>query len=103
VENILKKTQAAGTVSEALFDQNEEKALYGRFKEMEDPFIARTAKGEYAQALRLLAGLKEPIDDFFDKVMVMSEDEGVRSNRIALLKSLLGLFDRVAQFSKISI
>lgn len=103
VENILKKTQAAGTVSEALFDQNEEKALYGRFKEMEDPFIVRTAKGEYAQALRLLAGLKEPIDDFFDKVMVMSEDEGVRSNRIALLKSLLGLFDRVAQFSKISI
>ena len=69
---------------------------------MEGSFIAHAAKGEYAEALRLLAGLKEPIDSFFDKVLVMSEDEGVRKNRIALLKALVGLFDRVAQFSKIS-
>jgi glycyl-tRNA synthetase beta chain len=102
VENILKKTQAEGTVSEALFAQDEEKALYARFREMEDPFIAHAVKGEYTRALKLLAGLKEPIDAFFDKVLVMSEDEDIRRNRIALLKSLVGLFDRVAQFSKIS-
>jgi glycyl-tRNA synthetase beta chain len=69
---------------------------------MEDPFIAHAVKGEYTRALKLLAGLKEPIDAFFDKVLVMSEDEDIRRNRIALLKSLVGLFDRVAQFSKIS-
>ncbi|MDX9762403.1 MAG: DALR anticodon-binding domain-containing protein, partial [Desulfomonilia bacterium] len=102
VENILKKTQAKGAVSEALFVQDEEKALYARFREMEDPFIAHAAKGEYARALMLLAGMKEPIDAFFDKVLVMSEDEDIRRNRIALLKSLVGLFDQVAQFSKIS-
>ncbi|HRR70443.1 MAG TPA: DALR anticodon-binding domain-containing protein, partial [Desulfomonilia bacterium] len=102
VENILKKVQVSGSVSEDLLIQDEEKALYGRFREMEDSFIAHAAKGEYAEALRLLAGLKEPIDSFFDKVLVMSEDEGVRKNRIALLKGLVGLFDRVAQFSKIS-
>ncbi|NLW69112.1 MAG: glycine--tRNA ligase subunit beta [Bacteriovoracaceae bacterium] len=102
VENILKKVQVSGSVSEDLLAQDEEKALYGRFREMEGSFIAHAAKGEYAEALRLLAGLKEPIDSFFDKVLVMSEDEGVRKNRIALLKALVGLFDRVAQFSKIS-
>lgn len=102
VENILKKTQAEGTVSEAFFVQDEEKALYARFREMETSFITHADRGEYARALKLLAGLKEPIDAFFDKVLVMSEDEDIRRNRIALLKSLVGLFDRVAQFSKIS-
>ncbi len=102
VENILKKVEAAGNIKESLFAQDEEKTLYSRFKEMEDPFIAHSVKGEYASALKLLAGLKEPIDNFFDKVLVMSDDAQVRSNRIALLKNLVGLFDRVAQFSKIS-
>lgn len=102
VENILKKVEAAGDIKESLFAQDEEKSLYGSFKEMEDPFIALSVKGEYASALKLLAGLKEPIDNFFDKVLVMSDDAEVRSNRIALLKNLVGLFDRVAQFSKIS-
>jgi glycyl-tRNA synthetase beta chain len=102
VENILKKTAATGQVSDGLFAQDEEKALYARFKQAEDPFIAHAAKGEYAEALKLLAALKEPVDSFFDKVLVMAEDEAVKANRIALLKSLVGLFDKVAQFSKIS-
>jgi glycyl-tRNA synthetase beta chain len=102
VENILKKAGKTGEVSASLFAQDEEKALFARFKETEDPFIANAVKGEYTGALKLLADLKEPIDSFFDKVLVMSEDEAVKANRIALLKSLVGLFDRVAQFSKIS-
>ncbi len=59
-------------------------------------------KGEYIDALKLLAGLKDPIDSFFEKVLVMSEDIKVRENRIALLKGLVVLFDKVAKFSKIS-
>jgi glycyl-tRNA synthetase beta chain len=102
VENILKKVEPGNTVSPDLFAQDEEKALYSRFKETEDPFIADAVKGEYTGALKLLASLKEPIDSFFDKVLVMSDDIDVRSNRIALLKNLVSLFDRVAQFSKIS-
>jgi len=102
VENILKKAGETGSVNPGLFAQDEEKALYDRFRETEDPFIANAAKGEYAEALKLLAGLKDPIDSFFDKVLVMSEDEAVKNNRIALLKSLVGLFDRVAQFSRIT-
>jgi glycyl-tRNA synthetase beta chain len=69
---------------------------------MEGTFSAHTQQGKYTDALKLLAGLKEPIDNFFNKVLVMSEDVSVRENRIALLKGLVSLFDKVAKFSKIS-
>ncbi|HON95871.1 MAG TPA: glycine--tRNA ligase subunit beta, partial [Deltaproteobacteria bacterium] len=72
------------------------------FSAMEQPFLAHTSNGRYTEALKLLAGLKEPIDSFFDKVLVMSEDVAVRENRVALLKGLVSLFDKVAKFSKIS-
>ncbi|MBN2297093.1 MAG: glycine--tRNA ligase subunit beta [Deltaproteobacteria bacterium] len=102
VENILKKVEAAPEISEGLFAQEEEKALYKSFKEVENSFISLVAEGEYTSALKLLAGLKDPIDQFFDKVLVMAEDIDTRNNRIALLKSLVSLFDQIAQFSKIS-
>jgi glycyl-tRNA synthetase beta chain len=102
VENILKKAATQASVNPALFDQDEEKALYKAFKDMEGAFIANTDKGDYTAALKLLAGLKDPIDRFFEKVLVMSEDAAVKENRIALLKGLVLLFDKVAKFSKIS-
>jgi glycyl-tRNA synthetase beta chain len=102
VENILKKVEASPEISEDLFAQEEEKGLFKSFKEVENSFIGFAAKGEYTSALKLLAGLKDPIDNFFDKVLVMAEDITTRNNRIALLKSLVTLFDQIAQFSKIS-
>src|SRR5215471_139426 len=56
---------------------------------------------EYLEALRLLATAREPVDRFFDKVMVMVEDKGVRANRLALLRTLLQEFSTIADFSKI--
>ena len=102
VENIIKKTVPTSKVNPALFAQDEEKALHNAFQAMEGAFVAHTQKGEYIDALKLLAGLKDPIDSFFEKVLVMSEDIKVRENRIALLKGLVVLFDKVAKFSKIS-
>ncbi len=102
VENILKKTQAATEICADLFAQEEEKALYEGFKDMEQSFIGHADQGDYTAALKLLSGLKEPIDHFFDKVLVMAEDIPTRNNRIALLKSLVTVFDKIAQFSKIS-
>ncbi|HVN71498.1 MAG TPA: glycine--tRNA ligase subunit beta [Desulfomonilia bacterium] len=102
VENILKKASAHGKVDPDLFAQEEEKVLFKAFHAMEGLFGAHTNRGEYTDALKLLAGLKEPIDGFFDKVLVMSEDVSVRENRIALLKGLVSLFDKVAKFSRIS-
>jgi glycyl-tRNA synthetase beta chain len=58
-------------------------------------------KKEYGDALMLLSTARERVDAFFDKVMVMVEDEKVRANRLALLKSLLKEFSTIADFSEI--
>ncbi len=102
VENILKKAGVSGSVNPKLFVQDEERALYEAFQAVEGLFVAHTEKGEYTDALKLLAGLKDPIDSFFEKVLVMSDDAKVKENRIALLKGLVSVFDKVAKFSKIT-
>jgi glycyl-tRNA synthetase beta chain len=56
---------------------------------------------EYLDALLLLATAREPVDTFFDKVMVMVEDEKIRANRLALLRTLLREFSTIADFSEI--
>ena len=58
-------------------------------------------KKEYFDALMLLSGLREPVDAFFDKVMVMVDDTRVRANRLALLQALLREFSTIADFSEI--
>ncbi len=103
VENILKKAESQAAVNPALFAQDEEKGLFQAFRDMEAAFVSNTEKGDYTAALKLLAGLKDPIDRFFEKVLVMADDAAVKENRIALLKGLVSLFDKVAKFSKISV
>ena len=58
-------------------------------------------KKEYVEALRLLSTAREPVDKFFDKVMVMVDDQQVRANRLALLRTLLKEFSTIADFSEI--
>ena len=58
-------------------------------------------KKEYVEALQLLSTAREPVDKFFDKVMVMVEDHQVRANRLALLRTLLHEFSTIADFSEI--
>jgi glycyl-tRNA synthetase beta chain len=77
----------------ALFD-----ALQGLKPEVESKFQSH----DYAGALQVLARLKQPVDAFFDKVMVMTEDSRVRDNRLALLGDLKALMNRVADISKLA-
>jgi glycyl-tRNA synthetase beta chain len=56
---------------------------------------------EYGDALLLLSTVREQVDGFFDKVMVMVEDERIRANRLALLRTLLKEFSTIADFSEI--
>ena len=56
----------------------------------------------YAVTLKELASLREPIDEFFDKVLVMAKEPDVQRNRLALLKELRQLFCNVADFSLLS-
>jgi len=59
------------------------------------------SRKEYLDALRLLSTARELVDKFFDKVMVMVEDQRVRANRLALLRTLLKEFSTIADFSEI--
>ena len=57
--------------------------------------------GGYEERLRSLASLRAPVDRFFDDVLVMAEDAGVRANRLGLLSATLSLFYRIADISKL--
>ena len=60
------------------------------------------AQHDYTEAWRELAALKPPIDRFFDDVMVMTDDEAVRANRLVLLGELRTLFLGIADVSRLS-
>jgi len=59
-------------------------------------------RGDFAGTLKTLAQLKEEVDAFFNDVMVMADDVALRNNRLALLSSLHGMMNRVADISKLA-
>jgi glycyl-tRNA synthetase beta chain len=61
----------------------------------------RFAARDYTPGLQQLAALRPAVDAFFDSVMVMTEDASLRSNRLALLNRMRGLFMRVADLSRL--
>ena len=62
---------------------------------------APLAKEDFAGAMRVLAGLRAPVDAFFEAVMVNDPDAAIRANRLALLVAVRGALHKVADFSKI--
>lgn len=102
VSNILTKQggDAIGeTVDKSLLQDQAEQALAEHVSQQADKVLPLFEQGDYAAALTSLASLREPVDNFFDEVMVMAEDEAVRNNRLALLNQLRNLFLRVADIS----
>ena len=76
--------------------------LFEEIDSLEKQLKPLLVAAEYAASLDLLAGLRKPVDDFFDSVMVMDEDSALRANRLALLFRLKALFDRIADLSVLS-
>lgn len=106
VVNIIKKSapENAGCktdVNERLFEKECESALFAKYKDIKMRVTDNLEKGAYEQALLDIASLKVSVDDFFDGVLVMAEDENIRNNRIALLRSISDLFALFADFSKL--
>jgi glycyl-tRNA synthetase beta chain len=79
----------------------EEKELMGFLETKTGKIEEHRHRKEYLDALLLLSTAREPVDKFFDKVMVMAEDPAVRANRLALLRALLKEFSTIADFSEI--
>ncbi len=103
IGNILKKAEdTAAGVDPALLTEPAEKALAGVVEKVRPDVAARFAANDYAGSLKVLAQAREPVDAFFNDVMVMAEDPKVRGNRVALLRELHGLMNQVADISKLA-
>jgi glycyl-tRNA synthetase beta chain len=106
MKNILRQAAEAGkkpahTLDPDALKEDAEKALAARTQVTALRVENLKDKKEYAKAMSEISKLRPLIDAFFDKVMVMVEDEKLRANRLALLEKLLGDFSTIADFSEI--
>jgi glycyl-tRNA synthetase beta chain len=104
VSNILKKVEggAQAQVNDAALVEEAEKSLANALKTVAASADFAWAKGDYTANLQTLAALKEPVDEFFDQVMVNHEDPAIRANRLGLLATLHAAMNRVADLSKLA-
>ena len=82
-----------------LLQEDAEKALAEDVAVMTEALEPAFASGNYQDALSKLAGLRAPVDTFFDSVMVMADDEALKTNRLTLLNNLRNLFLQIADIS----
>src|ERR1700677_17732 len=106
IRNILEKSaggsdRAHVAVSAELLWEPAEKELHAAALRIGEAARAKKKNKKYREALEAVSELRAPIDEFFDKVLVMVEDKNVRANRIALLGNLLKEFSTVADFSEL--
>jgi glycyl-tRNA synthetase beta chain len=106
IRNILRQADEKGIAPAERVEthkdsSDEEKNLIRYLEQSGGKAEQHRKKKEYVEALQLLSTAREPIDKFFDKVMVMVEDHQVRANRLALLRTLLHEFSTIADFSEI--
>jgi glycyl-tRNA synthetase beta chain len=113
VVNIIRKAGQSGEVKVApegiqvqanpsLFQESCEQGLYEAFQRVKQQIPGDIEKGAFDRALLAVSTLKEPVDTFFDGVMVLTEDQTLKQNRLALLGEIADLFALFADFSKIS-
>ena len=100
---IIPKGWEDSRVEEELLREPAEKRLYEELLKVEPEALMLCDKERFEEALWKMAELKEPIDTFFDEVLVMAEEEELRRNRLALLKRMTNMFCRIADFSKLVI
>ena len=105
--NILAAEEKKGAVADvaidaSLFTQDEEKALHQAVQAASVEAEAAIKKEDFAAAMTAMALLRQPVDAFFEGVLVNDDNEKVRANRLALLKAIRDVTSQVADFSKIA-
>ncbi|MDF1780815.1 MAG: glycine--tRNA ligase subunit beta [Alcanivoracaceae bacterium] len=103
VANILAKQNVSGSpqVDAAKLIEPEEKALFSAVDAISSAIQSKVAARDYAAVLAELSSLRAPVDAFFEKVMVMVDDDALKNNRLALLSQLRGMFLQVADISEL--
>jgi glycyl-tRNA synthetase beta chain len=99
IRNITKDNQTTH-VDTALFEKEAESNLYGLFIDISTRMKALIAGKEYLRALEVMLEMKQPVDTFFNDVMVMAEDPAIRRNRLNLLTAIGELILQVGDISK---
>lgn len=104
IGNILKKVE--GHIEDVIdisnLREDAEKRLFEELSAIEPKADALYAEGHFEEMLALLAALRAPVDAFFESVMVNAEDPALRANRLALLKRLYGVMNRVAEIARLA-
>ena len=103
IANILKKTQVQAdmSVDPQSLTEEAERGLQRALMDLRGPVLEATSQRRYADSLQALVGLRAPVNDFFDRVMVMDENTTKRNNRLALLRDVQILLGGVADLSRL--
>ena len=106
IRNILEKSAGALdkgqlNVQHELLWEPAERELYAASQKIGEEATRRKKAGKYREALEVISELRPSVDQFFEKVLVMVEDQAVRKNRVALLANLLKEFSTIADFSQL--
>jgi glycyl-tRNA synthetase beta chain len=97
-----KGTVVAASVDPALFHEDAEKTLSDAVNQAEKEAGQAIRNEDFSGALAALSALREPVDSFFERVLVNDEDASVRANRLALLARIRAATGQVADFSRIA-
>ncbi|MDX1432012.1 MAG: glycine--tRNA ligase subunit beta [Gammaproteobacteria bacterium] len=105
IQNILKQAGDGipGQVDDSLFSEDAEWNLAAKALGLTPRVRELLKSGDYTGAMSSLAGLRDNVDEFFDKVKVMDDDERIRNNRLALLNNIRRLFLETADISRLQI
>ena len=105
VVNIIRKAEGVSSepVQPDRFEHPAEQRLLDAFESVRQTIDADMKQGEFGRALTNIVALKGPVDDFFEEVLVMADDDAVRRNRLSLLGQIADLFNQFADFSKLAV
>lgn len=101
VTNIAVHQDQQATLDPALFEKEQEERLYSIYGQVKEEVPNALAKGEVDEAFQMLSGLAPAIDQYFDHIMVMTEDETMKTNRLAQMGALAELIHSFADFQKL--
>jgi glycyl-tRNA synthetase beta chain len=107
VKNIIRQAHEKGfhiaeLQPEEKFQSEAEIAIWKEFQRLASSYLPLRKEGKYLDAFRELAKVREPVDKFFESVMVMVDDENLRAKRLGLLNYLLETFNTIADLSELA-
>jgi glycyl-tRNA synthetase beta chain len=99
----ISKSHSAQNIDPGSFEGDVERKLFEIYQTIGQMALEKIARKDYPAALKDLSLLRQPVDEFFDGVLVMAEDEKIKNNRLSLLSHISQLFFKIGDFSKIAI